>query len=186
MDSQHLTYPRVPCFWLMDSLRIMIDALVFLRAGAAGPCRVYDWSRDNSKELGNGWIISGKTVRELARKLELPPDNLEKTIEIYNRYCEKGKDPDFGRKKEGLVPLDAPPYYAVRLWPGGPNTQGGPKRNAKCEILNINGDPIPGLYGGGEMGSMFGMLYPGGGSNLAECLAMGRVAGENVAHARRK
>jgi len=30
------------------------------------------------------------------------------------------------------------------------------------------------------MGSFFGMLYNGGG-NLAECIAMGRVAGKNAA-----
>ena len=74
------------------------------------------------------------------------------------------------------------PAVAVELWPGGANTQGGPRRNARSQIMNVDGEAIPGLYGAGEMGSIYGMLYPGGGGNLAECIAMGRVAGENVAH----
>jgi len=80
--------------------------------------------------------------------------------------------------------LNEPPYYAVRVWTGGPNTQGGAKRNAKAEILNVDDGPIPGLYGAGEFGSMFGMLYPSGGGNVSECFAFGRIAGENAARRR--
>ncbi|MFC1905469.1 FAD-binding protein, partial [Chloroflexota bacterium] len=185
-DAHRLVYPRVPCFWIMDRRRIEIDYLIRVSSGAAGPYGPYKWSRDNSAELKKGWIISANSIRELARKLNLPSDNLEKTVNAYNRYCIKGKDPVFGRRAESLIPLEMPPFFAVTLWPGGPNTQGGPKRNARCQVLNVNGDPISGLYSAGEMGSMFGMLYPGGGSNLAECLAMGRVAGECAAHTRSK
>ena len=65
--------------------------------------------------------FSAETLsRELARKLDMPPDNLEKNANMYNRYCAEGKDPDFGHSRENLIPLDTPPYYAMRLWPGGP------------------------------------------------------------------
>ncbi len=181
-DTHRFVYPRVPCYWVMDQRRIEADALVTLAGGAAGPCRFYEWSRDNSKELDKGWIATAGSVRELAGKIGVPAEHLEKTVEAYNRCCLKGKDPEFNRGKESLVPLDEPPFFALKLWPGGPNTQGGPRRNARCQVLNIDEVPIGGLYGAGEMGSMFGMLYPSGGSNLAECLAMGRVAGESVAH----
>lgn len=43
----------------------------------------------------------------------------------------------------------------------------------------MDGDPIPRLYAAGEFGSDYGMLYPGGGGNLAECIAFGRIAAEN-------
>lgn len=43
------------------------------------------------------------------------------------------------------------------------------------------GNPIPGLYGSGELGSVYGMLYPGSGGHLTECFAFGRIAGENAA-----
>ena len=74
-----------------------------------------------------------------------------------------------------------PPFYSVKLWPGGANTRGRPKRNGKAQILNTDGEPIGGLYGAGESGSLFGMIYPAGGGNLGECIAFGRIAGENAA-----
>ncbi len=185
-DTHRMVYPRVPSYWVFDRRRIEIESLFSLRTGATGPFRLYEWDRDSSKELEKGWVVTGKTIRELARKIGLSPERLDRTIKTYNRYCAKGRDSEFGRGSRSLVPLDKPPFFAMELWPGGPNTQGGPRKNARAQVLNVNGEPIPGLYSAGEMGSIFGMLYPGGGSNLAECFAMGRVAGENVAHEGRK
>ena len=48
-------------------------------------------------------------------------------------------------------------------------------------MLNPEGEPIPRLYASGELGSIFGQLYPGGGGNIAECIAFGRIAAENAA-----
>ncbi|MBI4331963.1 MAG: FAD-binding protein, partial [Chloroflexi bacterium] len=72
------------------------------------------------------------------------------------------------------------PYYFVKLWPGGANTQGGPKRNARGQVLRVDNTPLPGLYSAGELGSAWGMLYQGGG-NTAEAIAFGRIAGANAA-----
>jgi succinate dehydrogenase/fumarate reductase flavoprotein subunit len=132
------------------------------------------------KELKKGWIITGKTVRELARKLDMAPGVLDNTVKTWNRYCEKGKDTSFGRNPVDLVPLNNSPFYAIRLFPGGANTQGGPRRNRHSQVVNPDGEPIPGLYAAGELGSVYGMLYTGGG-NIAECIAFGRIAGENAA-----
>ncbi|MFA4911593.1 MAG: FAD-binding protein, partial [Desulfobacteria bacterium] len=114
-------------------------------------------------------------------KIGVDPDNLEQTARGYERYCAQGSDPEFDRQQQDLVPLIKPPFYGVKLLPGGPNTQGGPKRNHQAQVLNVNGDPIPRLYAAGEFGSIYGMLYPSAGSNLAECIAFGRIAGENAA-----
>ena len=179
-DTQRLEYPRIPCYWIFDQRRID-DGVLPNTSGAAGPHQLYKWSSDNSKEIEQGWIITARTVRELAGKLDLPEDNLQKTVDTYNRYCSQGKDPEFNRRPATLVPLGKRPFYACRLWPGGSNTQGGPRRNACSQIVNTDGGPIPGLYGGGELGSVYGMLYPSGGGNLAECIAFGRIAGENAA-----
>ena len=183
-DSQRLCYPRIPCYWIFDRRRLEVGAITKRSSGPAGPLRLYEWSKDNSAEIDKGWISTAKTLRELARALAMPPDTLEDAIETYNRWCEKGVDPDFGRTPQDLIPLDDPPYCAVALWPGGANTQGGPKRNARAEIVNVRGEPIPGLYGAGELGSIFGMLYPAGGGNLSECIAFGRIAGYEAARRR--
>ncbi|MEK7873130.1 MAG: FAD-dependent oxidoreductase [Chloroflexota bacterium] len=181
-DSQKLDFPRIPSYWIIDKRRIAAARLSIQTSGITGPMKRYVWSRDNAAEIERGWIISGDSPRDLAVKIGMDPDALSKTIATYNGYCAAGCDPDFNRAEDDLVPLNEPPYYAVRVWPGGPNTQGGAKRNAKAEILNVDGEPIPGLYSAGEFGSMFGMLYPSGGGNVSECFAFGRIAGENAAH----
>ncbi len=131
-------------------------------------------------ELQKGWIVSGKTVAELAGKIGVPAPILENTVERWNRYCAEGNDAEFERNPLQLVALDRPPFYAVKLFPGGLNTQGGPRRNSRSQVVNPFSVPIQGLYANGECGSVYGMLYPGGGGNLAECIAFGRIAAENA------
>jgi succinate dehydrogenase/fumarate reductase flavoprotein subunit len=149
--------------------------------GPTGPLQQVPWSADNSAEVDKGWIIKADTLGELAAACGMDAGVLASTVGTYNSYCEAGVDPDFGRPAGTLVPLSEPPYYAVQLWPGGPNTQGGPRRNAAAQVMSVRGESIPRLYSAGEFGSIYGMLYPSGGGNIAECLAFGRIAGRNVA-----
>ncbi len=180
-DTHQLSYPRVPSYWIFDQKRMEEGRLTNDMGGATGPHQLYHWSSDNGSEIEKGWIVTDRSMRGLALKLSISPEALEKTIGSYNRYCEQAQDPDFGRQPSTLTPLDKPPFYACRLWPGGPNTQGGPRRNVRSQVVNIDGEPIQHLYGAGELGSIFGMLYPIGGANLSECIASGRIAGENAA-----
>lgn len=184
-DSQGLDFPRIPSYWIFDSRRMGAAKLCVQTSGMTGPAKRYAWSAGNVEELRKGWIVEGATPAELAAKLDLDEPTLQETVEEWNRFCADGADRAFGRPADDLVPLDAPPYYAVALWPGGPNTQGGARRNSRAEIVDPFGTAIPGLYGAGEFGSMFGMLYPGGGGNLSECFVMGGVAGSNAAQNRR-
>ena len=57
---------------------------------------------------------------------------------------------------------------------------GGPRRNARGQIVRPDGSPIPRLYSAGELGSIYSYLYQGTG-NIGECLAFGRIAGRNAA-----
>jgi succinate dehydrogenase/fumarate reductase flavoprotein subunit len=85
-----------------------------------------------------------------------------------------------------MDPIDTPPYYAIECAVNVVNTQGGPRRNAKCQVMNPYGSSIPRLYAGGEFGSIWGFLYPGAG-NLPECLISGIIAGRQALaeHSRR-
>ncbi|HLJ71472.1 MAG TPA: hypothetical protein VKU03_09155 [Roseiarcus sp.] len=49
-----------------------------------------------------------------------------------------------------------------------------------AQILHVSGSAIPRLYSAGELGSIF-VNYPQSGANLSECIAFGRIAGENAA-----
>ena len=98
---------------------------------------------------------------------------------VVQQGCAVGQDA-FGRPLSSLVPLDSPPYYCMPLYPGGPNTCGGPRRDEHARILSPSGQPIPGLYGAGELGEAVGMLYPANGGNLSESVCFGRLAAEHA------
>lgn len=139
----------------------------------------YDWSEDNRTELAKGWIRSADSLAALASALDLDPATLEATVGRWNRHCDAGHDPEFGRTLM-MNPICNGPFYAVELSPSMLNTQGGPRRNERAQIVRPNGTPIPRLYSAGELGSIYSNLYQGTG-NIGECLAFGRISGRNAA-----
>ena len=179
-------YPAIPAYSIMD--QTAIDAGPIVR-GAMLSVGYYDWSADNSVEIEKGWILKANTLEELAEIINKDPEvnghmdgeTLANTVAAYNSYVEVGEDPDFNRPAENMVALATPPFYAVKLYPGGVNTFGGPRRNAKGQIVHVNGNVIPHLYGAGEMGSIQGFLYSGGGWNFCELITSGQIAGINAA-----
>ena len=192
-DTYGLCYPKVPCYWIFDEKRRRLGPLASFHGACNPPGGIpgdiyYVWSPDNQKEIERGWIMRANSLDELANKIRTDLDNgglmspslLQATVKRYNEHCRKGEDDDFHKPKEWLQPLEGPPYYAVQLWPGGPNTQGGPKRNVKGQVLSVDHTPIPRLYSAGELGSVWGMFYQGGG-NISECIAFGRIAGVHAA-----
>lgn len=81
---------------------------------------------------------------------------------------------------EVIILEKMPPFYCIKLYPATYNTQGGPRRNAQCRIVDPDNQPIPRLYSAGELGSFWGWMYNGGGNN-AEALCTGQIAGRNAA-----
>ena len=175
-DPYQPGYPQLPVYGICDKEALDAGPLAI----PSGLYRNYQWSSDNSAEVAKGWIIEGRSTGELAKKLSIDETALEDTINKYNQYCQAGIDPEWGRSRETLKPVDKAPYYAVELWPVMTNTLGGPRRDAGARVLNNEGQPIPRLYSAGELGSLWGFLYCGGG-NGGEILAVGRIAGRNAA-----
>lgn len=184
-DTMTLTYPRIPSWMVCDSTLMQRGPLVSIgRAVYNG----IDWGHDNMNALRNGWILKGATIEELASKIRLHADNrglmdtalLAGSVERYNADCAAGHDTEFGRDVDTLGPVSKPPFYALPLYPGGPNTTGGLRSNARREVLDWDDKPIPRLYTAGEISSVFQFVYQGGG-NLAEGITFGRLAGRNAA-----
>ena len=152
------------------------------------------WSKDNSVEIEKGWIKKADTVEALAGLIggEMKAEVLAATVKKWNAFCEAGVDSDFGRSNEkstgpgaafsrNLAKIETPPFYAIELWPGGFCTLGGPKKNAKGQVLHVNGEPIKRLYEAGELGHTMGQVYSTSGANYAELLVWGRISGRNAA-----
>lgn len=181
-DAMKFDYPNLPAWIIVD--REFMDRYTFATRlpGDAIP----------------EWIEAAATLRKLAEKIEIDPDGLESTVERYNAQVEKGTDPDFGRgsssydlafgdgSREGalqtLGPIERAPFYACRVYSGVLQTKGGPKINARSEVLNVRGRPIQGLYAAGNASAGFtGMAYPGGGGSVGPALVFGHIAGRNAA-----
>ena len=178
LDLETMERPRVPCFVVFDEGTRLAGPVANTGRGAVADH--YRWSDDNAAEVARGWIRKGDDPAALAAALGLDGKALERTVGEYNRACAAGRDETLGRSPDTLRPLDHPPFYGAALWPSLFNTQGGPRRNARAQVLDAWGRPIKGLYGAGELGSMWSRNYPGAG-NLTEVLAFGRIAGRNAA-----
>lgn len=194
LDTLHRMYSAIPCWMIFDEdFRKSGPASMFM-FGYAIDTESYRWSQDNMKEIESGVIKQASTLSELAKIIDVPAENLEKTVAKWNADISKGDDLDFGRKQKGaskgnanaqFAPsLSAPlsetgPYYAIKLLPALFHTNGGPKRDANSNVVDVENKPIARLYVAGELGSIWGTIQQGS-TNLAECLAFGQIAGRNA------
>ena len=120
------------------------------------------------------------SIDALAEGIGVDKDRLTKTIKNYNRFANNGEDYKCGREAQYMRAFDGKKYYAMYMVSGLLNTQGGPKRSANAEVLDTQGNPIPHLYSAGECGGITVCMYQGG-TNIAECITFGRIAGKSAA-----
>ena len=132
-------------------------------------------------DIENGFFFSADTIPELAAKIKMkyqrvamPPQNLARTVGDYNSYVDTGRDFDFGKPRP-LYTIAKPPFYAAWSVPVLHDTRAGLRINARCQVVDMNGDVIPGLYSGGETAGGFGM------HGLPRCTCQGFIAGKQAA-----
>ena len=146
--------------------------------------------------LRNGYLKKGRTVRELALACGIDAASLERTIRRFGEHARRGCDPDFRRGETPfnraygdpehepnpcLAPLDAGPFYAVRIVPGSLSTFAGLATDSNARVLDRQGRPIPGLYAvGNDMASIAGGNYPSGGFTLGPAMTFGFVAAHHA------
>lgn len=125
-------------------------------------------------------LIKGSDLNELAEKIGLDSTVLKSTVARFNDQIDAGLDYEEGRQVSTMRKFTAGPFYAIAMKQAMLNTQGGPRRNAQAQVVAPNGKAIKHLYSAGEVGGIATNLYQGG-SNMAECLIFGKIAGENAA-----
>jgi hypothetical protein len=132
----------------------------------------------------NGWFFTADTLAELAGKIRNPYQNqpmpaaaLEATVAKYNTFVDGGKDTDF-EKPTPMFKIQKPPFYAAWATPILHDTLTGLKIDQKCQVIDIHGRVIPGLYCAGESAGGFAL------HGLARVLVFGRIAGREAALAR--
>ncbi|HHY17774.1 MAG TPA: FAD-binding protein, partial [Firmicutes bacterium] len=125
-------------------------------------------------------LVSGETLEELAENIGVPAETLVETVTKYNSYVEAGEDPDFGRTKMPAK-IEVGPFWAVKVTPAIHHTMAGIAINSKAQVLNADGNAIPGLYAAGEVtGGVHGANRLGGNA-LCDIIVFGRIAGKEAA-----
>ena len=132
-------------------------------------------------DMEQGYFFTANTIAELAKKVVmkfqpkgLPADALEKTVARYNSFVDGGKDLDFEKPKPRYK-IQTPPFYAAWSTPVIHDSRAGLRINGKCQVIDLNGKAIPGLYCGGESAGGFSE------HGLARCTVQGLIAGKEAA-----
>ncbi|MBI4330339.1 MAG: FAD-dependent oxidoreductase [Chloroflexi bacterium] len=141
-------------------------------------------------------IQAANELDGLARKCGLSPEGVQKAIGEFNTAVTDGKAGSLAiPKTQHAFKIDTPPYYAFSpVLPGLNHPIGGLKIDARARVLDLEREPIPGLYAAGsivnwafgkpyELGGVTtykGSYHAGGTSGLAIALVFGRIAGENA------
>ena len=131
-----------------------------------------------------GWFFSADTVAELARRISnpyqrhpMPPRALEETVAKWNSSVDAGKDPEYGRQAP-MFKIERPPFYAAWATPILHDALAGLRINTRCEVLDIRGRVISGLYCAGESAGGFAL------HGLPRVTVFGRIAGHEAASVR--
>lgn len=163
-------------------------------------------------ELAEGISSRLKLLSAHTGGFDLAPDfgeNLKQTVVRFNEFAKSGKDEDFSRGDfnydrewttfpptvQGIewppagslnytmYPLGSEgPYHAVILGAGTLDTNGGPVINERAQVMDVDGEQIPGLYGAGNcIASPTANAYWGAGSTIGPALTFGYIAGLNAA-----
>lgn len=176
-DANTQEFPNNPCWCIFDD-KTRESGPAGLPVPIGAP--TYNWSADNSEEIARGWIIQADSIGALAGEIGVDAATLERTLADYNGYSADEHDPDFGRER-GLLPIEGPPYYALKAYPGLWATGGGPRINASAQALDASGRVVQRLYVAGSASSFcFSFLYPQSGTAIGDCFAMGRIAGRHA------
>jgi len=138
------------------------------------------WNIDRCLE--KGVVKQFRQIPELAAGYGIPSEALNTTVAKYNNAVAGKLDTEFGKPiLPDAAPMSSPPYYGIRLWPKAHYTMGGVQINVRGQVIDLNQNPIRGLYAAGEVtGGIHGACRLGS-CAITECLVFGRIAGRNAA-----
>jgi hypothetical protein len=132
----------------------------------------------------NGYFFEADTLTQLAGKISnpyqlqpVPARALEEAVARYNSFVDAGKDADFG-KPAPKHKIQKPPFYAAWSTPILHDCLAGLRINRKCQVIDLKGQVIPGLYCCGESAGGFAL------HGLPRVTVFGRIAGREAALAK--
>ena len=188
MLEANKTVPSVPAHLICDRS--------FIRDYGLG--LVHPGTKNLARFIAAGYLIEAPTLRELAGKIGADADAFERTVTEHNAYARTGVDLAFGRGTSDLNrvngdptnkpnpcmrPIGPGPFYAVAVWPADLATSAGLQGDGDGQVLDPDGQTIPGLYAcGNDLASIFRGTYPGPGTTLGPAIVFGWRVAMHAAH----
>lgn len=132
--------------------------------------------------LSKGVIQKFNTLKEIADEFKIPWTEFKAQVDAFNKSVIAGEDEEFGKPiAKDDKPLENGPFYVGFAWPKVHHTMGGVQINKNAQVINLDGQIIPGLYAAGEVtGGIHGACRLGSNAFL-DCIVFGRVAGLHAA-----
>jgi fumarate reductase flavoprotein subunit len=143
-----------------------------------------DLDKALESEIKRGRVKKAGSWKDIAEWIGASPSKLQASVAEYNSFCERGYDALFAKERRYLLQLIQPPFFAIRCYPHMLDTMGGIRINERMEVLNLQDEPIRGLYAAGVATSGWeseNYCSDLSGSALGFALNSGRIAGENAA-----
>lgn len=141
---------------------------------------IYSHASEAEGLYDRGYLFKADTIAELAEHFDIDVEALEETIANFNENSKKGVDPEFNLRNVGFT-VDEAPFYIMVAVPATHHTMGGLMINVDTEVIDTDGNVIPGLYAAGEVtGGIHGSNRLGS-SAIADITVFGRISGENAA-----
>ena len=130
----------------------------------------------------NGYFFRADTIEDLAENIHaghefqrVPLRYLAETVATWNGYVDDGEDPEFERHEDApMNRIATPPFYALSIMVVWHDSYGGLRVNGKQQVVDMQGEVIPGLYAGGEAVGGFNK------HGLGKGHVHGYIAGTNV------
>jgi 3-oxosteroid 1-dehydrogenase len=182
-DSRTRQLPNFPAYFIADSQYRAKYGLPKVPADGPVP----------------SWIVQGDSLEELAKNLSIDADGFTGQVAAFNESAKTGVDEQFGRGDDAydrywgdpqhqpspvLGDISEPPFYAIELYLGTAGNRGGLVIDGRGRVINVAGNPIPGLYACGHTAA--DLIFGGGynsGTAIGSAMAFGYIASQDVAGA---
>ncbi len=162
------------------------------RAAAASAGRpAYNWAEPEVPEsytldalvTDSPDIFVAASLSELALASGIDETGLIATVDAVNAMIEAAETDVYGRDFTRAERYESDLWWALRLTPGLAKAFGGVSADLEMQVLDADGEAIPGLYAAGEV---VGMIPQGGAGagfagSVGACYTLGREAGTNAA-----
>lgn len=185
-DTGVMKFENIPAFFIADTQYVSRFLLPgyntpFAEAGLPDYVKVFDTLEELADEMGidkEGLLNQIASFNENAKKGIDPEWHRGEDQQAYDTmifaatgYCGLGGDmSDLTGPKSTLGAIEQGPFYCIRYVPGTCGTRGGLLIDGDAQVVNVEGEKIPGLYAVGTCSSGVAGYWAGG-----ACIAQGCV-----------